>query len=189
MELHRLTTTLLFCCLGWIINLSAQAPTLGLIAGINLSTITGTDASPRNQLFLAPHLGAYADWELGPSTGFQPGILLYSRKGTNNGNSKFREDYFELPLLLRYSAKKNIDLLVGPQLSFLYSARVNDPRGDITASIRDIDFSLVFGARYHLDPEWNVGLRFVPGLARILEDGSQRRYNFVIQFSLGYILN
>ena len=169
--------------------LAAQPPTIGLLAGVNFSTITGTDASARNRLFPAPHVGAYADWTVGPQIGFQPGILLYSRKGTNNGNSKFREDYFELPLLIRYRTTDKIDLLAGPQLSFLYSARVNDPRGDITETIRDIDFGLVLGGRYHLDPEWNLGFRMVPGFSRILESGNARRYNFALQFTLGYILN
>ena len=170
-------------------ELYAQSPTVGILAGVNFSTITGTDASARNRLFPAPHLGVYADWTIGPQLGFQPGLMLYSRKGTNNRSSKFREDYFELPLLIRYRVRPQIDLLGGPQLSFLYSARVNDPRGDITETIRNIDVGLVFGGRYQLDPEWNVGVRFVPGLSRILASGNQRRYNFAIQLSLGYVLN
>ena len=179
---------LFFCCLVRA-ELAAQVPTVGVLAGINFSTVTGTDASARNRFFPAPHLGIYADWTIAPLLGFQPGLMLYSRKGTNNRSSKFREDYFELPLLLRYRVRPQLDLLAGPQLSFLYSARVNDPRGDITETIRNIDVGLVFGGRYQLDPEWNVGARFVPGLSRILASGDQRRYNFVLQLSLGYVLN
>ena len=179
----------LLCCGLLAGELKAQPPTLGVLAGVNFSTITGTDASARNRLFPAPHLGIYADWAIGPQLGFQPGILFYSRKGTNNRSNKFREDYCEFPLLIRYRVRPRIDLLAGPQLSLLYSARVNDPRGDITESIRSIDIGFVFGGRYQIDPEWNASLRFVPGLARVPVDGDQRRYNFAIQLSLGYILN
>lgn len=101
-------------------------------------------------------------------------------------------NYIALPVLLRYQIVDQIHLLVGPQASFLMSAKYEEDgdEEDIKDSVKGLDFGAVFGVGADIS-RFNVGLRYGLGLANIFdEDGGEgvEVKSRAFQIVLGYKL-
>ncbi len=156
--------------------------------GFNLATVTGKDAGAENNLRAGLHLGAFIYLPVDEIWGFQSEIILFSQKGTTNGNNKFRSSYFEIPLLASYTFNDEWRIIAGLQPSFLISANVSDGRGDITSDIRKVDIGLAMGAYYQFHERLSASARIVPGISKVGESGDENTYNLNIQLSIAYKL-
>lgn len=169
-----------------IIEESAPEKYLAVQAGFNLATINGRDSGAANKLKAGLHVSTFALLPFNDIWAFQPELILFSQKGTVNGNAKFRSSYFEIPLLASYAFNEEFRIIGGLQPAFLLSAHVNDGRGDITSDIRKVDVGLALGAYYQFHERLSTSLRIVPGLSRVGESGEENTYNFTLQFSIAY---
>lgn len=166
----------------------AQDMDLVVRAGINLATVAGIDAGARNVPRPGLHLGGELGMPLDNSLNLHAGILVYSGKGTNNGNTAFRASYLEMPLFVRWTGDLPVQLIGGLQPAFLLRAYVNDGRGDITSQIRSVDMNLLLGAAYPFDENWLFGLRFAQGMLRVGKSGREQTYHSVVYLTAGYRL-
>jgi len=183
----------------------------GLKAGFNLSIfggdMEGADFKP------GFHLGGYANIGLGKKLSFQPELLV-STAGAKivikaDGFSLETTDkltYLSIPLNLQYSIG-NFNIHVGPQLSFLMSAKTeytltgrdmnNNPftysdEEDSKKYFKDVDFGLNFGAGLNFG-KLGISARYSLGITDISEpeEGTSvvdKWTNNVIQISAMYKL-
>jgi len=103
----------------------AQKKSMGIVAGVDFATITGSDISSgagtrtgfQGGLFYAVPFGS-GGWAFEPE-------LLYSMQGATYDNTAFKgtyaADYFKIPLLIKWSKNpggKGVYLLAGPTIGF-----------------------------------------------------------------------
>ncbi len=152
----------------------AQKPkaAFGFKAGINLSTFrTAVDYEnfdPRWKAGFA--LGAFVDIPVAGRFSVQP-EFLYSQMGSKAfddffGEKTYRLNYFSLPILVKFTACKNLRLIAGPQLDFLIRGTEEDALDhsvSITNDIKDFDFALTAGLETTLSQNIVVGARYIHG--------------------------
>lgn len=73
--------------------------------------------------------------------------ILYQLKGTQGLRSDYNLSYLSFPITFRVKFVEHLSLLVGPQVSFLLNANVNNV--DVTSDTESIDVSIVFGMSYY----------------------------------------
>jgi hypothetical protein len=121
------------------------------------------------------HIGVVTrDLKVAKNIVLQPEIL-YSLQGFSVASvGKIGLHYLSAPLLLKAPISKNLDVLAGPQISYLANARIG--LGNDLFSLRykgafqTWDFSAVAGAEYALNKKMAVGGRYVHGLNNINKD-------------------
>lgn len=98
-------------------------------------------------------------------------------------------NYLSIPVMLRYNLTENFNLLAGPQLGFLLSAKLTygDNSVDIKESFKGSDFGAAFGLGADFG-KFNAGARYYLGLSNIVDDSSSGDTfkNNAFQFFLGY---
>ncbi len=180
----KLILTLVVLLLGS--SLFAQSPNFGLLGGLNFSNVVGRDAGANNRARTGIFIGGFAEIQVKERWAFRPEMLLFSQKGTKNGNTKFSTSYLEVPLLAVWQQGRRLNIHLGPQLSVLYKAHVNDGRDDITESIRKLDVGLVLGAHVALTEQWGLLARLVPGITKVGESGEENTFNLVFHLGADY---
>ena len=163
-----------------VLGAEAQKARVGLKGGINFANLdSDTDYDSKTGF----HFGAYA--ELG-AAGFavQPEVL-FSAKGAKEINLS----YIEIPILLKKSFAKVLNIHVGPQFGFLTKAEEDDTGSDIKDRYKSSDISAVFGAGLDLPGGLNAGARYVLGLGGIEDiDTEASIKNKTFQIYIGYKL-
>ena len=189
--------------------LSAQV-TYGVKAGINFATVTG-DFTEEAESRTGLHVGGFVEVPISERFSFQP-ELLYSMQGAKASVSETfegimlsqdvtrKQDYLNIPLMVKYYLIENLSIEAGPQVGFLLSAK-----GEVESSFNgesitedidfkdeasSIDFGFNLGAAYQLDMGLFFGARYNFGLSNINDNedsGELSQQNAVFQLSVGYI--
>ncbi len=185
-------------------SVNAQEFAFGAKAGVNFASITGdqTDGVDSRTSF---HIGAVAEIPISDKLSVQP-ELLYSSQGAKaksfGSELKFKYDYLNLPVMVKYYVVEGMSLEAGPQVGLLLSAKIESDEEaiidaitskavetDVKDSVSDIDFGLKFGAGYKLESGLNFGAHYNLGLSNLNDSESSDVFNNkngVIQISVGY---
>ena len=170
----------------------AQKARIGLKGGLNFSNLdSDTDFDSKTGF----HFGAYAEFG---AAGFsiQPEVL-FSTKGAkiefDGDDLKFNLSYIEIPILLKKSFAKVLNVHVGPQFGLLTKAELKslDVAFDVKDETKNLDISAVFGLGIDLPKGLNAGVRYALGLSEIEDpapdDGTSIK-NKTFQIYIGYKL-
>ena len=186
----------------------------GLEGGANWSTIKNLEGAKNLTSF---NLGFYFDFKLKhPSWMLNTGVIVKSTMGAdelpvyslgspdldnafNGGKITRKINYFNVPIMMKYSFKNHIFLKAGTQLGLGYKAfdefknSVIDKEDlkyklEIRKQFHPIDAGLAFGAGYRLmkGNGMNIGLQYYLGLIDItVEDSSPDQFNRVLYLTAG----
>jgi hypothetical protein len=186
----------------------------GLDGGANWSTIKNLDGAKSLTGF---NLGFYFDFKLkNPSWMLNTGVIVKSNMGAdelpvyslgnpdldnafNGGKISRKINYFNVPIMMKYTFTNHIYLKAGTQLGLRYKAfdefknSVNDEddlkhKVDIKDQFHPLDAGLAFGAGYRLmkGNGMNIGLQYYLGLVDIkVDDSSPDQFNRVLYLTVG----
>ena len=177
--------------------------TIGAKAGVNFSNIIKEDG---NNNFKADYLTGYhagltLDIKLSDNFAFTP-ELLYSTKGykLTNSLSKFTQTthFIDVPILASIKVVKGLNLVAGPQVSFLLSTNNKFETGFGTAQEKIVEddsdrfkkslFGGVVGFRYDFSNRVGLNGRYALDFQKNNENGSSQTpvyKNQVFQLGLG----
>lgn len=186
----------------------------GLDGGANWSTIKNLDGAKSLTGF---NLGFYFDFKLkNPSWMLNTGVIVKSNMGADElpvysvGNPNLdnaftggkvtrKINYFNVPIMMKYSFKNHIYLKAGTQLGLRYKAfdefknSVNEEddlkyKFEIKDQFHPLDAGLAIGAGYRLmkGNGMNVGVQYYLGLIDIrVDDTSPNQFNRVLYLTAG----
>ena len=186
----------------------------GLEGGANWSTIKNLDGAKSLTSF---NLGFYFDFKLkDPSWMLNTGVIVKSTMGADElpvyplgnpdldnaftgGKITRKINYFNVPVMMKYSFENHIYLKGGIQLGLRYKAfdefknSINDEddlkyKLDIKDQFHPIDAGLAFGAGYRLmkGNGMNIGVQYYLGLLDIkVDDTSPNQFNRVLYLTAG----
>jgi hypothetical protein len=111
--------------LGVVATAQAQEKKMGVVAGVDFSTMTGDWASPGNSSRTGFMGGLFYALPVGGGNIMIEPEILYSMKGEKYDNSAFKgtesHDYIEIPVLFKWSSKPSgsgLYLMAGPAINF-----------------------------------------------------------------------
>jgi hypothetical protein len=177
---------------------NAQQFQFGVKAGANFATFTGDNVQDAKTL-VGFNGGVYAKISVTHSISVQP-ELVYSGQGTKTDDggltANLRNDYFNIPVLLKYQNFTGLFIETGPQLGFLMSAKlkVSGDSFDEKSAYNSADFSWVFGVGYKIPTtQLAIDLRYNLGISNIANNNqggssSSSVHNGVFQIGLMYAL-
>jgi len=131
----------------------------GLKAGLNLTDIAVSESKIKSGV----NGGIFGEFKFN-NFAIQP-EFLFSMQGANSNSvieegisfiPKYSFNYFNIPLILKYYVIDGLAIEIGPQLGILLSGKTSASINGVSASVdmknymKDIDFSLNFGASYQL---------------------------------------
>ncbi|HWN89457.1 MAG TPA: porin family protein [Chitinophagaceae bacterium] len=186
----------------------------GLDGGANWSTIKNLDGAKNLTSF---NLGFYFDFKLkNPSWMLNTGVIVKSNMGADElavyslGNTNLdnaftggkvtrKINYFNVPIMMKYSFKNHIYLKAGTQLGLRYKAfdefknSLNEEddlnyKLNIKDQFHPLDAGLAFGAGYRLmkGNGMNIGVQYYLGLIDIrVDDSSPNQFNRVFYLTAG----
>ena len=186
----------------------------GLDGGANWSTIKNLDGAKSLTGF---NLGFYFDFKLkNPSWMLNTGVIVKSNMGADElpvyslgnpdldnafsgGKISRKINYFNVPIMMKYTFSNHIYLKAGTQLGLRYKAfdefknSINDEddlkyKVDIKDQFHAIDAGLAFGAGYRLmkGNGMNIGLQYYWGLIDIrIDDSSPDQFNRTLYLTVG----
>lgn len=147
----------------------------GLKAGMNLANqkFTSEGISLDTKARPGIHGGVFLVAMISEKFGVQP-EALFSMQGSRwdfgGDDSKFKFNYINVPILLRYNITEMISIHAGPQIGLLLSAEMEDESGD-TEDIKDdmkgVDFGGATGVEFDLPSGLGFGARYVIGFSNI----------------------
>src|SRR4030095_265233 len=118
--------TILFAIL--LLSLSvltrAQDTHFGIKAGMNVSSLDVKDGGD-SESRVGVHIGGLAHVHLSPHFGVQP-ELVFSQQGGESGNTKWKINYLDIPVIFQYMTGTGFRFQTGPQLGFAVSSEVKD---------------------------------------------------------------
>ncbi len=179
---------------------------IGAVAGVNIATFTGSDATDAKSL-TGLVVGAEFSRELAPSIYFEP-ELLYSMKGASftSGTStlKVKVNYLEVPVLFAYRFATGGQLapfiMAGPTVGALASCNLEATQAGVTASAscstagfgtHTLDLGLTGGAGVRF-PVGAMTLalagRYTFGLIKVSADANVKNSGFSITAGLMFPL-
>ncbi len=182
---------------------NAQSPVrFGIKAGVNIANIIKEDGDNNfnTEGKTGFNAGLTADIPLTQSIAFTPEVL-FSQKGfkQTSGNVELSRttNFIDIPILASFRLASALNLVVGPQVSFLMSTKnkLETGSGSIETSDNESDnfkkslLGGVIGARYDLTPKVDVHGRYALDFQKNNENGSSTTPEFrnqVWSFGLGY---
>ena len=182
---------------------NAQSPVrFGVKAGVNIANIIKDDGDNNfnTEGKTGFNAGVTADIPLTESVSFTPEVL-FAQKGyklTNNfGEYSQTTNFIDIPILASVRLAGPLDLVVGPQVSFLLSTKNKFETGygsveDVNNNSDSFKKSLlggVIGARYGLTENLDIHGRYALDFQKINENGNTNTPEFknqVWSFGLGY---
>lgn len=153
-------------------------PEFGIKGGANLSNLYTDDVDDNNVLW-GFNAGLYAAFPIADNIFIQPEIL-YTTKGAEleyksvglEGTGKFKLNYIEVPLLVRFNVTPNFNIHAGGYASYLVNAKVTG-KGDLefdeeldADDLERFDAGLSAGVGIDFNPI-SVGIRYNYGLTTI----------------------
>jgi hypothetical protein len=167
----------------------------GIKAGANFSTVNGS-AEPNASTMAGFNGGVYFKLPLTGHLSIQP-ELLYSGQGfEDNGggeNDKQHFNYFNIPILLKYTHFSGLFVEAGPQFGVLTSAtyKSGGVNGDDKSYYNSADLSLAVGVGFKIpttplsiDARYNLGLSNIENSSGTGGIGSIRNGSFQIGLML-----
>ena len=186
----------------------------GLDGGANWSTIKNLDGAKSLTSF---NLGFYFDFKLkNPSWMLNTGVIVKSNMGAdelpvyslgnpnldnafNGGKITRKINYFNVPIMMKYSFKNHIYLKAGTQLGLRYKAfdefknSVSEEddlnyKLNIKEQFHPLDAGLAFGAGYRLmkGNGMNIGVQYYLGLIDIrVDDSTPNQFNRAFYLTAG----
>jgi opacity protein-like surface antigen len=183
----------LFLGLGIVISGFAFSQQFGLKAGLNVSDInngaSGTDMKAKTGLYV----GVTAKIPVSDEFSVQP-ELIYNQLGakTNlydfggiigNVSTTTKLDYISLPVMLQYNFPSNFYLELGPEFSYMVSAKqglstsIISPSTDINMDyLNRLNVGAGFGAGYNLNKNIGISARYTLGLTGLGKNGNVTDY-------------
>lgn len=183
----------LFLGLGIVISGFAFSQQFGLKAGLNVSDInngaSGTDMKAKTGLYV----GVTASIPVSDEFSVQP-ELIYNQLGakTNlydfggiigNVSTTTKLDYISLPVMLQYNFPSNFYLELGPEFSYMVSAKqglstsIISPSTDINMDyLNRLNVGAGFGAGYNLNKNIGISARYTLGLTGLGKNGNVTDY-------------
>jgi len=149
----------------------------GLKSGLNISTLR-TDANSENDWKTGLVLGAYFKFKAGNNFMIQPEFLYSSLGGRlatiGSGETRYRLNYFSIPVLANIKIAKNISVVAGPEADFLIQAkRGNDGNySKSTGDFRDASFGLTGGFEFWPIQQVGFSARYHHGFSNVADDES-----------------
>jgi hypothetical protein len=152
----------------------------GVKGGFNMSNFLSDDdeATDENILY-GFNAGVYATLPISNFVAIQPEVLFTTRGSEleydtdlGSGNTKFKLNYIEVPLLVRVNITKNFNLQAGGYASYLVSSKVTgdgaiDFEEEIdTDDLNKFDAGIVAGVGVDFSPI-SIGVRYNYGLTTI----------------------
>jgi hypothetical protein len=182
----------------------AQGISFGIKGGINLSSVTGADATGA-EAYTGVAGGGYLTLSLLPSFAVQPEIL-YSQKGWNASGDllgvpivgKYRVDYLEVPVLAKFSFGILVKpyVLVGPYFATRMTSSWEETSGGVTLSgsmdngLKSSDLGYVLGAGVSTPIKLTFEARYSGGFSTISKSSGTTPdwKNSTISVLVGYAL-
>lgn len=183
----------LFLGLSIAISGFAFSQQFGLKAGLNVSDInngaSGTDMKAKTGLYV----GVTATIPVSDEFSVQP-ELIYNQLGakTNlydfggiigNVSTTTKLDYISLPVMLQYNFPSNFYLELGPEFSYMVSAKqglstsIISPSTDINMDyLNRLNVGAGFGAGYNLNKNIGISARYTLGLTGLGKNGNVTDY-------------
>lgn len=180
--------------------------TLGVKAGLNLSSLNGNDDS--TDLAAGFNGGVFINIPLSSKFSAQPEILynglFNSSVRASQINNETRIDniqqnlhYLSLPIFVQYNITPRFFVEAGPQMSFLLHANYKYTSESIdnsnyyyqsestnnTKEFRVVDFGIGAGTGYYFIPSLGITARYIAGIGNIKAGGLR---NNVIQIGMAY---
>ncbi len=164
----------------------------GVKAGLNLAKMSKVSDSKMRAGF---YLGAFGEYGFGETFGVQA-ELLYSQMGVKTGKgdntTTIKADYLSLPILAKLYLVHGLSLDLGPQFSYLISAKSRQEVGghkttynwykDEDTNKFDIGFAM--GLSYRITTQFDVSARYNLGLTETVKDSKMK--NNVFALGVGY---
>lgn len=180
----------------------AQSLNFGVKGGLNLSSAAGVDAEG-SESYSGLVAGGYLTLGLLPSLAIQPEIL-YSQKGfklSGDADSvqwvgKYRINYLEIPVLVKYSFGIFVKpyILAGPYFAARMGTSWEETVGGITSSgsmddyIKSSDIGYVLGAGVSTPVKLSFEARYSNSFSTIYEGIPGDWKNSTISVMVGYVL-
>lgn len=172
--------------------------------GLNFANMTNGGGSMKPGL----NIGVAGEFMMTNNFAIEPGVH-YSMQGTKDdmggADVKIKNDYLNIPILLKGYVYEGFNLFAGPQLGFKVSSKVKLSGSGTSVStsemsdvFKTVDFGIVVGAGYQspmglmVSLNYNIGLtntingdKFaaLPGNSGMKDEKSR---NGVLQFNLGW---
>jgi opacity protein-like surface antigen len=183
---------------------NAQSPVrFGVKAGVNIANIIKDDGNNNfdTEGKVGFNAGVTADIPLTQSVSFTPEVL-FSQKGYKQTGNNFEfsrtTNFIDIPILASVRLASTLDLVVGPQVSFLMSTKNKLESGSTTIETSYDDESDnfkksllggVIGARYGITENIDIHGRYALDFQKNNENGTANTPEFknqVWSFGLGY---
>lgn len=191
-------------CLLLFVAFQASAQNFHFIPkiGLNFANMTNMEGSMKPGL----NIGVAGEVMLTNHFAIEPGVY-YSMQGTkvDEANLKVKNDYLNIPVLLKGYVYEGFNLFAGPQLGFKVSskAKISSSGTSVTTdaisdAFKSVDFGIVVGAGYQSSVGLLFSLSYNIGLANVLDGDKlasmsgmsqvrdEKCRNGVLQFNLGW---
>ena len=166
----------------------AQQPHVefGLKGGVNLANIK-VEGNSNTDSRTGFYAGGLAHIHLTRSFAIQPEVM-YSAQGAENGNTKLKASYVNIPVLAQYMFGNGFRLQTGPQLGILAGSEIKNggTEADLDDVFKTTDFSWSFGTSYLFNSGVGIDARYNLGLSNINKNENPEWKNRVWQLGLFY---
>lgn len=154
----------------------------GLKGGLNVANMYGD--IEENTFRTSLHIGVVSEIIVNDNFSIQPELLFsgqgYSDEGFN-GYSRYKLNYVNLPVMMKYYVADRLSIEAGPQLGVLVSGKhKTDLSNDDVENLNTVDFSVCAGAGYELESGVFFQLRYNLGITNVYE-----AKNPVVEYSNG----
>jgi hypothetical protein len=194
--MKRIYVLLGLCAIFYSTNIFSQHIAFGIDPGLSLSQGSyKPSAGLDRRIFAGFDGGVLLEVGVTPKFMIQP-EANFSIVGVelNNGEKEatIKLRYITVPLLAKVSVSKKFNLMAGPQVGFLVSAKRDSSFTneiiDLEQDFKKQDYGLMFGADYKFNRSIFLGVRYYHGLHQIAEEGNDfEMRNRYVSFRVGYI--
>ncbi|OCB76053.1 porin family protein [Flavobacterium crassostreae] len=195
----------LFSCLAFTTAkaqyTSSDQPKIGFKGGVNFSNMYAEDVDDQNVL-TGFNAGLFAKLPIAKSLAIQPEVY-YTTKGAEvtydnafiKGNSKFKVNYVEVPVLLVVNLTEKFNIHAGPYAAYMVSGKATTE-----SSVLDVDqdldtndfnkFDAGIAAGVGIDLELlSFGVRYNYGLTKVGKERSFAGTNYTFPDAKNSVLN
>ena len=169
-----------------LLTVHAQGIKLGVKAGANFASLSGSDADGLDGR-TSFHLGGVVVIGISEKFAVQP-ELIYSAQGFKFSEFGFdvtgKLDYINLPILADFTIAEGFSIQAGPQLGFNITDKIEAEGESESLDAEGIDFGAAFGAQYKMNSGLFFQARYALGLSEVVKDVDIK--NNVISLSIGY---
>jgi hypothetical protein len=144
----------------------------GIIAGLNLANITGSDAGDDNAMKMGVHGGVIVDLGISDNFIIEPGVLFSMKGSQSSEDSEFKINlnYIEIPILAKYKLESGLNFFLGPYIGILMSATAEPGGVDIKEAFETTDIGLKLGLGYELESGLGFAAHYSMGFTSISKE-------------------